>query len=129
MQMRQMLETLERIEMSYGEQLMNLSDEFTEAIGDDEISLAMNKHNMIKQRMELLIDTKKMIKMIHDIKEKVDQGTDGLTTCAICRNKCMIKNNRKAYVTGECPVCQEEYVDPQVLSCGHTYCKGCISKH
>jgi len=26
----------------------------------------------------------------------------------------------------ECPICMEVYVDPRVLTCGHTFCLKCI---
>jgi hypothetical protein len=36
------------------------------------------------------------------------------------------KESRKAYDVGKCPLCFENYTEPRILDCLHTFCKECI---
>ena len=40
----------------------------------------------------------------------------------------LVENLEKRFDNFECPVCMEEFVDPRVLTCLHSYCKRCLER-
>ena len=92
-----------------------------------EIILHSNlNHNITSNRTNMVQRATDLSDSSLDSNPDVDQIGKGIKDC-FCANANYVQNNQRKLLDRElrCSFCQEMFVKPVTLSCGHTFCRFC----